>query len=303
MGYGVGFIGLGIMGRRMLGMIERHPGFTAVAAYDPRAEDLPIPRVPSIEALLARTDLDAIYVASPPEAHLDAIRAVAARRLPLLCEKPLAATIAEADAAVEIVKSAGLRAAVNFPFATAPAPLALIKLLSEGRIGTVRGARVTLRFAAWPRPWQQGAAWLADAPSGGFTREVASHFFFLLQRLFGDALVLDCALSRPAPGQAEDRITARLRFGAEIVEYDGAIEGEIADRNELLIIGAEGRVRLYDWLKLELDGAPMASGERDGPSQLDGLADLIEGRASTLASVEEAAGVATLVETLLADAG
>ena len=82
MGYGVGFIGLGIMGRRMLGMIERHPGFSAVAAYDPRAEDLPIPREPNIEALLARTDLDAIYVASPPEAHLDAIRAVAARRLP-----------------------------------------------------------------------------------------------------------------------------------------------------------------------------------------------------------------------------
>jgi len=291
------------MGRRMLGMIERHPGFTAVAAYDPRPEALPIPREPSIEALLGRPDLDVVYIASPPEGHLDAIRQVAALKLPLLCEKPLAATVAEADAAARIVEEAGLPSAVNFPFATAPAPAVLARLLQEGRIGAVREIRLTLRFAKWPRPWQQGAAWLADAPSGGFTREVASHFFFLLQRLFGPGFVLDRTVHRLDPARAENRITATLRFGDLPVRYDGAVEGDMDDSNELLIIGSTGQARLYNWLKLDIDGEAASEGMRDGLGQLDALAELIAGRPTPLASFEEAAGVVTLVETLLADAG
>jgi predicted dehydrogenase len=303
LGFRFGIIGLGIMGRRMLGMIERHGGFAAIVAYDPRADDLPIPREPSVAALLARPDLDAIYIATPPEGHLDAIRLVAARRLPLFCEKPLAATIAEADTAVAIVKGAGLACAVNFPFATAPAATGLLELVRSGRIGAVQEVRLRLRFAQWPRPWQRGAAWLADAPSGGFTREVASHFIFLLQRLFGPGVVLDGTVSRSAPERAENRVTARLRFGDQLVAYDGAVEGEIDDRNELLIIGTHGQVRLYDWLKLERDGLPATEGARDGPGQLDGFADLMTGKPSPLASFEEAAGVVRLVETLLAGAG
>ena len=301
MSYGFGIIGLGVMGRRMLGMIERHAGFTAIAAYDPRPDELPIPREPGIADLLARSDIDAVYIATPPEGHLDAIRRVAARRLPLLCEKPLAATIAEAEAALAIAEGAGLIGAVNFPFATAPAANSLVELVRAGRIGAVTEVRLTLRFAQWPRPWQRPAAWLADGPSGGFTREVASHFIFLLQRLFGPGLVLDRDVGRAAPGRAENRIAARLRVGDQRVTYDGAVAGDIDDHNELLITGTEGRARLYDWQKLELDGAAAAEGRRDGPGQLDAFADLIAGRKTPLASFAEAAGVAALVETLLAD--
>jgi predicted dehydrogenase len=298
--YKIGIIGLGIMGRRMLDMVQRHPGFEAAAAFDPRADDLPIPRAASLEALLDRGDLHAVYIATPPEGHLEAIKQAAARNLAILCEKPLASDIAEARAAVEIIRAAGVPAAVNFPFATAVGATGFLDLIRAGRLGRIDEVRLTMRFATWPRSWQRAATWLGDAKSGGFTREVASHFVFLLHRMFGPGAVTASTATRDTPMTAERRLTATLSFGHQTVVIDGAVDGEIDDHNELSIIGSAGRARLLNWQKLEIDGEPAAQGIRDSLGQLDALADLLAGKPSPLATFEEAAAVVGLIEAMLA---
>ena len=53
-----------------------------------------------LDALLSRPGLDAVYVATPNSAHLPVVARVAARGIPVLCEKPLAADVDDAAAIV-----------------------------------------------------------------------------------------------------------------------------------------------------------------------------------------------------------
>ena len=62
----------------------------------------------ALPELLARPGLDAIYVATPNHLHREAIEAAAAAAKPVLCEKPMAATLADAEAMARAVKRAGV---------------------------------------------------------------------------------------------------------------------------------------------------------------------------------------------------
>ena len=103
------------------------------------------------------------------------------------------------------------------------------------------------------------------------------------------------------PAAAQNEVTERFSKTAHL-DPNGTFDltNVIGD---IVITGTTGQARLYNWLKLEIDGKAASEGLRDGPGQLDALAELIAGRPTPLASFEEATGVVTLVETLLSDAG
>lgn len=302
--YGVGVIGLGVMGRSMAEAMAAHPRFRVVAGFDPalQAKD-DIQDLVSLRAdaasVAADPAVDCLYVASPPARHEEAVRLAVAARKPLLCEKPLAATPEVAWRCVEAVEAAGLPAAVNFIFATEPAAVRLEALARSGALGRVEAARLALRFRAWPRGWQRAAgSWLAGAAEGGFTREVASHFLFLANRLWGRPRIRSASVERGSAG-TETRVSAVLAYPAATLEIDGAVAGAREDENRFELIGSAGRAALVDWEGLERDGAPVAL-EPAPAGQLDGFAALMDGEPHPLCSFREAGEVVDLVETMLA---
>ncbi len=314
----VGVIGLGIMGRRMVQRMLDHGRFQVVAGWDPSAEACALARElapglalePGPEALVARGDLDLVYVASPPRFHMAQAGLAFDRGLPVLCEKPLAVDHAEAAAVVARVEGEGHRAAVNYVLASAPAILAMQRLIAEGEIGAVRGAAVSVGFREWPRPWQKGAApWLAGRAEGGFTREVVSHFLFALRRLLGPLEVIQATVDWPAdPALSERDLLATLTAGGVGVHLSGHV-GRIAadDKNEMVVTGERGALRLVDWRHLEMADrggwkpvreAKDSSGP--GMAQLDAVAAWLDRGAHPLASFREALDVQTCVEEMLA---
>ncbi len=307
--FGVGVVGTGIMGRRMLAALQQHPQFRVAALWDPAPESLatalalaPDAAVAdSLADLLARPDVQLVYVASPPAAHLGAVQASLSAGRPVLCEKPLAADLPQAQALQQAVQAAGLPFAVNFPFARSAACLQMAEALQAGRLGPLQQARITLRFAQWPRPWQAGAsAWLAGAAEGGFTREVLSHFVFLAQRLFGPAEVADVRLTR-SPRQAETALSATLVHAGLRVQIDAAVAGDVADHNRFELSGPQGSLALVDWSRLELDGQAVAPRSDSTPGTLDAVARQLAGATDHgLATVEEAVAVVRTIEALLA---
>jgi len=64
--------------------------------------------------LLERPDLQAIVVAVSSHRHLDVVRQAAAAGRDVLCEKPLAMTLADTDAAIAVAGTAGIRLQVGF---------------------------------------------------------------------------------------------------------------------------------------------------------------------------------------------
>lgn len=304
----MGIVGTGIMGRRMISALAQHPRFRVAALWDPQPDALAQaqPLAPqarqaaSLEAIAGDPDVAALYIASPPGFHLAGVRAAAAARKPVLCEKPLAADLDEAQALRNLVTERGLPFAVNFPFARSYAATRLLQQYRSGALGALQQARITLRFARWPRAWQAGASdWLAGPAQGGFTREVLSHFVFLALRLFGPASVERLRIER-LPGQAETALQARLHHAQATVEIDAEVSGEIADLNRFELAGSVATLALTDWYRLD-EGGTLSPRVDPSAGTLDGLAELLGGGSGhRLADVDEALAVARCVETLLA---
>jgi predicted dehydrogenase len=309
-------LGFGIMGERLLGAALAHAGTEVAAVWDPSpAAAARLAAIPGAPAMAASAEAaimaaEAVYVAAPPAAHIPHGRAALAAGRSLFLEKPLAADLAEARAFV--AEAAGARAAVNFPMASSPATARLLDWLPE--IGPPREITIQLAFAAWPRGWQQAAApWLARRAEGGFTREVASHFLFLAQRIGGPLALIEGGARFPAGDGSETAVSARLTAGVLPVALEGGVGTTTADDHNLFVVrGPAGAVRLRDWSIAERQG-PDGAWHPDPAArpnaemrpltlagQLDKLAALTRGEATNLATLAEALAVQEAVEAILA---
>jgi hypothetical protein len=168
-------------------------------------------------------------------------------------------------------------------------------------------------FAAWPRPWQAAAgAWLSQRAEGGFTREVLSHFVFVLQRVLGPATVQDSRVEHPADGSAaETSLRATLRAGGVPVQVHGRIDAAlpVAERNRMRWQGSRGAIELRDWFGLfqqDTHAVWTAAGDaaqlraEGQAAQLDQWLAMLEGRAHGLPGYAEALAVQQTIEAMLA---
>ncbi len=89
----------------------------------------------SLEALLECKELDALVIATPDRFHAAGIKLAAAAGKDILCEKPLALTLADADAALAEVSKASVRLQVGFMRHYDPAYSAAMKRIEAGEIG------------------------------------------------------------------------------------------------------------------------------------------------------------------------
>ncbi|MCB1511076.1 MAG: Gfo/Idh/MocA family oxidoreductase, partial [Hyphomicrobiaceae bacterium] len=255
---------------------------------------------------------DCLHIASPPLSHLDYLLACQAAGKAAFCEKPLATDVARATGVVADLHARGMRAAVNFPFASSFAADYLRRWLADGAIGTPQRLDIELAFPTWPRPWQMAAAsWLDRRAEGGFTREVGSHFLFLSRRFFGPLKLLSARCDYPVPDRSERSIRVSLTAGEMPVTLAGAVGTTTKpDHNTWTLTGSSGRIRLRDWsfAEREIDGqwiapADALPNEQARPlilaRQLDKVAAMTRGEAQNLATLDEALEVQTIVEAIL----
>src|ERR1041384_8348950 len=120
---GVGVLGVGEMGRRHAENLRRLvPNARVVAVADVNAErarqtaiELEIENsYGSLEAMLECKDLNAVIIATPDKFHAPAVKAVAAAGKDMLCEKPLALSLADAQDSIAAVAKGGVRLQVGF---------------------------------------------------------------------------------------------------------------------------------------------------------------------------------------------
>lgn len=141
---GVGVLGVGEMGRRHAENLRRLvPQAQLVAVADVAverarrtAEELEIENsCGSLEAMLECKGLDAVVIATPDKFHASAVKVAASAGKDILCEKPLALTLADAHELLSVVSKAGVRLQVGFMRRYDPAYSAAIKRIEAGEIG------------------------------------------------------------------------------------------------------------------------------------------------------------------------
>ena len=180
---------------RVVALCDPDPAARAAAARlasDAAATD-------DLGAFLATPGLDAVYVATPNHLHARLTEAAAAAGKAVLCEKPMATTLVDAEAMVAACAAAGVAYATAFDQRFHAAHRRLAALVAEGALGTVTTARV--HYACWTPPdWApptDAAAgvrhdnWRADPAraGGGALVDLAPHGLDLLAHLVGEPLV------------------------------------------------------------------------------------------------------------------
>lgn len=138
----------------------------------------------SYQALLDDPDIDAIYLPLPNSLHAEwAVRALRAGKH-VLCEKPLALNRAEAQTMFDAARAAGRMLLEAYPWWFQPQTAALVQLLNDGTVGTVRSVQASFGFTV-PRP-ESNIRLKADL-GGGALLDAGSYPMSLIRLVMGSA--------------------------------------------------------------------------------------------------------------------
>jgi len=137
--------------------------------------------------LLARPDIQAVIVATPEYAHADQVEAAASAGKHVLCEKPIAPTLAEADRMIAACACAGTHLLVGHSRRFTRRYMEIRTAIDRGEIGTPRLVRENERRSrAIPQLWWTPRHWTGDpAVSGGAPMMNAIHEADLLRWFIG----------------------------------------------------------------------------------------------------------------------
>jgi myo-inositol 2-dehydrogenase/D-chiro-inositol 1-dehydrogenase len=139
----LGLIGAGRMGRTHLRGLagSQRVAVTAIAEVSEATRrtvpDVGAPVYPGIAEMLDSETLDGVLIVVPTDRHLQVITEVAARGLPILCEKPCGLTVAQTRAAVAATGAAGVPFQVAYWRRYVPSLRALRDQIAAGELGTV----------------------------------------------------------------------------------------------------------------------------------------------------------------------
>ena len=143
-----------------------------------------VPWTTSLDELLARDDVDAVDICSPPFAHADQVVAAAKAGKHVLCEKPFTINLDDADRALAACKQAGVKLMIAFPRPHSAAVRRVKEMVETGELGKpIRIYSSHHMRGEWLR---KRTGWFWDPKrSGGTAIEGVIHDFHFLPWLFG----------------------------------------------------------------------------------------------------------------------
>jgi predicted dehydrogenase len=181
--------------------------------------------------LIKRDDVHLVDVCTPGDTHAEIAIAALEAGKHVLCEKPLANTVAEAEAMVQAAVAAeqrGVRSMVGFNYRLVPAIALARKLVADGRLGTIRHVRAQylqdwIVDPSFPLVWRLQK----DKAGSGALGDIGAHIIDLAQHVLGSAITGVSGLTetfireRPLPGGSSG-LSASGGTGTGAVTVDDA---------------------------------------------------------------------------------
>jgi predicted dehydrogenase len=199
-------------------------------------------------ALVNDPDVNAIYIATPPNAHRELAILAAAAGKPVYVEKPMARTHAECRDMIAACAHAGVPLYVAYYRRTLPHFIKVKALLDAGAIGKVRYVRIEMNQQLRPQIVRKlDNNWRVDpaVAGGGYFYDLASHQLDLLDFLLGP--IGDASgMTANQAGQydAEDIVTATFRFESGVLGSGTWCfsTAEESSRDHTVIVGSKGQI-------------------------------------------------------------
>lgn len=199
-------------------------------------------------ALINDPEVNAVYIATPPNAHKDLTLAVVSAGKPVYVEKPMARTYQECRDMIAACSRASVPLYVAYYRRALPHFVKIRDLLNSGAIGDVRHVQVTLYQELLPEvvktldnDWRVDP----DIAGGGYFYDLASHQLDLLDFLLGP---IDSAsgfvANQAGRYTAEDIVTANWRFKSGVLGSGSWCfsTAAVSQIDETTIIGSKGQI-------------------------------------------------------------
>jgi predicted dehydrogenase len=245
-------IGIGMVGHAFMGAVHSHAWRSVHRFFDPPL----VPRLAVLAGrdetrakaaaqrfgwadvetdwrkLIARDDVDLVDICTPGDSHAEIAIAALEAGKHVLCEKPMANSVAEAEAMAEAARRArerGVRAMVAFNYRRVPALAHARNLVASGALGEIRHVR-SVYLQDWLSDPQSPMSWRLrrESAGSGALGDLGAHIVDAAQFVTGERITGVSALTntfvkqRPAEGGGTDEVTvddtalflARLSGGA-----------------------------------------------------------------------------------------
>ncbi|MCY3923923.1 MAG: Gfo/Idh/MocA family oxidoreductase, partial [bacterium] len=191
-------------------------------------------------------DVDAVFISGVNERHAAQTVAMAAAGKHVLCEKPMALTVADARWMISAAEQHGVVLAVNHHLPGADTLRTIQGLVSSGSLGAPLAVRISFAIMVGERFW----AWrLEDPVGGGAVLDLSTHSVSVAQALLGATAAEATAIAvRQGPWAAQgdggpaDAVMATLRFGDVLVQTHEAFTVAHCPTS-VEVIGADASVR------------------------------------------------------------
>jgi predicted dehydrogenase len=197
------------------------------------------------DQLINDPEVDAVYVATPPDSHREYVVRVAQAGKPVYVEKPMARTALECEAMISACDEAGVGLFVAYYRRAMPRFVRVKDLLDSGRIGQLRSVSIRNERPA-PVDEADQEVWRVnpEISGGGHFVDLGSHILDLLDWLLGPVThAAGVATNRGGRYSAEDLVTGVFSFrsgveGVGVWNYDS-----FQHQDQIEIIGTAGALR------------------------------------------------------------
>ena len=319
-------VGAGLVGQRHMTAIEQANGVELGAIVEPSKMAIgATPVFVNLDDLFQANAVDGVILSTPTPLHLQGGLACIKRGIPVLIEKPLAASAAEATLLAKAAEKAGIPVLVGHHRRHNPLIRKAKSLIQGGAIGEIRAAQVTCWFYK-PDDYFEAAPWRKERGAGPILVNLV-HDIDLMRHFCGEVLTVQAQMTPSKRGfDNEDLAAAVLRFesGAicTITVSDSIVSPwsweltsreypiyPATDQSCYLIGGSEGSLSIPDMRLWRHDGkaswwTPMSATamprENSDPllNQIMHFADVIRGVDTPLVTADEGLKTMRVIEAI-----
>lgn len=271
-----GIIGLGRIARRLSEALQSSTTgeLVAVASRDPEkaakfaSSFSGVTAFSSYDELLAQSDVDAVYIATPHTEHARwSIRAARAGKA-ILCEKPAAVTATDVQAILDSVREHEGFFLEAFMYRAHPQTARLVEILRSGVIGSVRHIECGFSFAT---DYDPASRLFSNALGGGGILDVGCYCVSMASLIAGTALGGQIAEPTVVKGIAHlDAAEGVDLHASALLQFPGGITASLftgvilPHENTVRIEGTKGRVLVTNPWKADAPEARIIITGRDG---------------------------------------
>jgi predicted dehydrogenase len=220
----VGIVGLGKMGVahtavlsmipdcEVVGLVDKLPGL----AKSIRGMGHKAAFYKSVDQMIDRARPDAVFVLTPQDSHLAVSRLALEAGCSVFVEKPLAHTLADAEALATLAAEKRRAVSCGYTLAYLPVFATAQHALASGAVGNIRQARSSMYLSQVFSP-RKGWMYEKERSGGGVVANISSHLLFLLEWYLGTPVEVRATANR-VYSDVEDELHAMMRLpnGAEV---------------------------------------------------------------------------------------